>query len=175
MLIVRTSSDPRALIPSLRDIARSVAPAAPLESVLTMRDRVAGSLARPRLYAILLGAFAAFALAIAGVGLFGVLSYSVAQRAREIGVRSALGAQVRDIVGLVLRQSMGIALTGVVAGIVASFWITKALQQFLYGVTPHDAVSFAAVALLLLMVAAIATIVPARRAASVDPVSVLRS
>jgi predicted permease len=139
MLLVRTSSDPRPIIPSLRDIAQSAAPTAPLESILTMRDRVADSLARPRLYAILLGAFAGFALAIAGVGLFGVLSYSVAQRSREIGVRAALGAQVRDIVGLVLRQSMGIALTGVVAGIVASFWITRALKQFLYGVVTRRA------------------------------------
>ncbi len=175
MLIVRTSSEPRALVPSLRGVVQTVAPTAPLESVLTMSDRVAISLARPRLYAILLGAFATFALAIAGVGLFGVLSYSVAQRSREIGVRAALGAQVRDIVGLVLRQSMAIAVTGVVVGIVASFWITKALQQFLYGVTPHDALSFALVAVVLLAVAAVATIVPARRAASVDPVKVLRT
>src|SRR5207302_1721716 len=118
--------------------------------------RVADSLANPRLYAMLLGAFAVFALLIAGVGLFGVLSYSVAQRAREIGVRAALGAQVRDIVGLVLRQSMAIAVSGVIAGIIASLWISKALQQFLYGITPHDALTFAAVALLLLIVAAIA-------------------
>jgi ABC-type antimicrobial peptide transport system permease subunit len=174
MLVVRTSSDPRALIPSLRDIAQGVAPAAPLESVLTMQDRVAGSLARPRLYAILLGAFAAFALLIAGVGLFGVLSYSVAQRSREIGVRAALGAQVRDIVGLVLRQSMAIALSGVAAGMVASFWIAQTLRQFLYGVTPRDALSFVLVGVVLLAVAAVATIVPAKRAATMDPVTVLR-
>jgi len=174
-LVVRTSSDPQALVPTLRDLVRTAAPSAPLESVMTMRERVANNLANPRLYATLLGAFALFALLIAGVGLFGVLSYSVAQRSREIGVRTALGAQVRDIVGLVLRQSMTIALSGVAVGIVASFWISKTLQQFLYGITPHDAVSFAAVALLLLAVAAIATIVPAKRAASVDPVSVLRS
>ena len=175
MIVVRTSSDPSALIPLLRDIAQNAAPTAPLESVMTMRDRVADSLAKPRLYAILLGTFGAFALVIAGVGLFGVLSYSVAQRSREIGVRSALGAQVRDIIGLVLRQSMAIAVTGAATGVVASFWISKALQQFLYGVTPHDALSFTGVAVLLLVVAAVATIVPARRAASVDPVSVLRS
>jgi putative ABC transport system permease protein len=174
MIIIRTSGDPLALIPTLRDIAQNAAPAAPLESVMTMRDRVGVSLAKPRLYAILLGTFAVFALAIAAVGLFGVLSYSVAQRAREIGVRAALGAQVRDIVSLVLRQSMAIALTGVAGGIIASFWIAKALQQFLYGVTSHDAVSFALVAGVLLLAAAIATIVPAKRAASVDPVSVLR-
>jgi putative ABC transport system permease protein len=174
-LVVRTSADPQDLVPILRDIVRTAAPTAPLESVMTMRERVADSLANPRLYAALLGAFALFGLLIAGVGLFGVLSYSVAQRSREIGVRAALGAQVRDIVGLVLRQSMAIALTGVAAGIVASFWISRTLQQFLYGVRPHDAVSFTAVAVLLLVVAGVATIVPARRAASVDPAKVLRS
>jgi predicted permease len=174
-LIVRTSGEPQALVPSLRAIVRTAAPTSPIESVLTMRDRVADSLARPRLYAMLLGTFAAFALAIAGVGLFGVLSYSVAQRSREIGVRTALGAQVRDIVGLVVGQSMAIAGAGVVVGLVASFWLTRALQRFLYGITPHDAASFAAVAALLTIVAAVASIVPARRAAKVDPVKVLRA
>ena len=115
------------------------------------------------------GAFAAFALAIAGVGLFGVLSYTVAQRAREIGVRTALGAQVRDIVGLVIGQSRRAGLT---AGLIASFWLTSALQKFLFGVTPHDTVSFVAVAALLLAVSVLASIVPARRAARVDPVKV---
>ena len=174
-LIVRTSSDPEALVPTLRDIVRTVVPAAPLESVMTMRDRVAGSLANPRLYAMLLGAFAAFALLIAGVGLFGVLSYSVAQRSREIGVRTALGAQLRDIVGLVVRQSMAIALAGLAIGIVASYWVSRLLTTFLYGVTPHDAFSYAAVAIVLLAVAALASVVPARRAARVDPVKVLRA
>ena len=173
--IVRTTDDPRPLIPSLRAIVAGAAPGAPLESVMTMRDRVADSLSKPRLYAVLLGTFAAFSLAIAGVGLFGVLSYSVAQRSREIGVRSALGAQVRDIVGLVVGQSMTIASAGVAAGLIAAYWVSKALERFLYGVTAHDAVSFAAVAALLLIVAAVATIVPARRAAAVDPVKVLRA
>jgi putative ABC transport system permease protein len=174
-LIVRTSSDPRALIPTLRAIVAAAAPGAPVESVMTMRDRVAESLAQPRLYAVLLGTFASFALAIAGVGLFGVLSYSVAQRAREIGVRSALGAQVRDIVVLVLGQSMTIAVGGLLAGLVASYWVSQALRTFLYGVSPHDTLTFAAVAAVLLVVAALASLVPARRAASVDPVKVLRA
>jgi putative ABC transport system permease protein len=172
--VIRTSEDPRALASTLRDIVRSAAPAAPLESVMTMRDRVAASLANPRLYAALLGAFAAFALLIAGIGLFGVLSYSVAQRAREIGVRSALGAQLRDIIALVVGQSMAIAVGGLAAGFVASFWVNRALRTFLYGVTPHDTLSFAAVAALLLLVAALASVIPARRAARIDPVRVLR-
>jgi predicted permease len=173
-LIVRTSGDPGAFVPSLRAVVQGSVPAAPLESVMTMKDRVADSLSQPRLYAVLLGTFAVFALAIAGVGLFGVLSYTVALRAREIGVRTALGAQVRDIIGLVVGQSIAIAGAGVVLGLVASLWLTRALRNFLYGVTPHDLVSFAAVAAVLLIVAAAASIVPARRAARVDPVRVLR-
>jgi putative ABC transport system permease protein len=174
-VIVRTSSDPRDAVPSLRAIVTTAAPSAPLESVMTMRDRVADSLSRPRLYAVLLGTFAAFALAIAGVGLFGVLSYSVALRTREIGVRAALGAQTADIVRLVVRHAVVIAGAGLAMGLVASFWITAALRTFLYGVTPHDGLTFAAVAALLMLVAIAASIVPARRAARVDPVEVLRS
>jgi putative ABC transport system permease protein len=174
-LIVRSSSDPQALVPTLRDLVRTASPEAPLESVMTMRDRVADSLANPRLYAALLGVFALFALLIAGLGLFGVLSYSVAQRAREIGVRTALGAQLRDIVGLVVRQSMTIAVVGLALGIVASYWVSRLLATFLYGVTPHDVISYIAVALVLLAVAALASVVPARRAARVDPVKVLRA
>ena len=173
-LVMRTSEDPTSIVPALRSIVTQAAPSAPLESIMTMEDRVSASLAKPRLYAVLLGTFAAFALAIAGVGLFGVLSYSVAQRAREIGVRTALGAQLRDIVGLVLRQSVTIAAAGLAAGLTASLWLTSALQTYLFGVTPRDITSFAAVAIVLLAVAALASIVPARRAARVDPVRVLR-
>ena len=172
--VLRAAGDPRSLVPAVRTILRDAAPRAPIESIVTMEDRVATSLSRPRLYAVLLGTFALFALAIAGVGLFGVLSYAVSLRAREIGVRTALGAQVRDIVTLVVGQSLAIAIGGVAVGLIASFWLTGALQKFLYGVTPRDAVSFAAVAALLLVVAVLASIVPARRAARVDPVNALR-
>ena len=173
-LVVRSDGDPLAIIGSVREAVRAAAPNAPLEGVTTMERKAAATLSRPRLYAVLLTTFAAFALAIAGVGLFGVLSYMVAQRTREIGVRSALGAQVADIVALVLRQSMAIAGAGVVVGMIASLWLARGLQKFLFGVTPHDFASFAAVGLLLIVVAAIASVVPARRAARVDPVKVLR-
>jgi len=174
-LIVRASSDPRALVAIVRDVVRAAAPSAPLESVMTMRDRVAGSLANPRLYAIVLATFAAFALLIAGVGLFGVLSYSVALRRREIGVRSALGATRRDIVLLIARQSLAIVAAGVAIGLLASAWATRFLGTLLYGVTAHDGLSFAAVAGVLFAVAIVATLVPARRAAQVDPARVLRA
>ena len=173
-LIVRTSSDPRELVPVLRGIVQAAAPAAPLESIMTMRDRVAGSLANPRLYAVVLATFAGFALLIAAVGLFGVLSYTVALRRREIGVRSALGATGRDIVLLVARQSLAIVAAGIAIGLLASAWATRLLGTLLYGVTTHDAVSFALVAAVLFAAAIVATIVPARRAAYVDPAKVLR-
>jgi ABC-type antimicrobial peptide transport system permease subunit len=126
------------------------------------------------LYALVLGVFAAFALLIAGVGLFGVLSYAVAQRAREIGIRAALGAQMRDIVALVAGQSATIAGAGVALGLIASLGLGGLLRTLLYGVAPYDAFSFAAVAALLVVVATLASVVPARRAATIDPVRVLR-
>jgi ABC-type antimicrobial peptide transport system permease subunit len=173
--VIRTGGDPRELASLLRTAVREEAPQAPFEQVATLEDLVSRSVEQPRLYAVVLGTFAAFALAIAGVGLFGVLSYSVAQRTREIGVRTALGAQARDIVALVAGQSLRIACAGVAAGLLLSLWMSRALRAFLYGVTAHDAVTFAAVGVLLVAVALVAAAVPARRAARVDPVKVLRA
>jgi ABC-type antimicrobial peptide transport system permease subunit len=174
-IVIRTSSDPRPLVATFRSIVRQEDPNVPIESVQTLEDLISESLARPHLYAVLLGTFAAFALAVAGVGLFGVLSHSVAQRAREIGIRSALGAQTRDIVGLVVGQSIRIAGAGIVAGTIASLWLSQTMQKLLYGVTPHDTWSFVAVGVILLAVSALASYLPARRAARVDPVAVLRA
>jgi predicted lysophospholipase L1 biosynthesis ABC-type transport system permease subunit len=173
-LLVRSRSDPLRLAPTVRSIVREAAPGVPIDSIGTMEDLVSGSLSRPRLYALVLGVFAAFALLIAGVGLFGVLSYAVAQRAREIGIRAALGAQMRDIVVLVAGQSATIAGAGVALGLVASLGLGGLLRTLLYGVAPYDAFSFAAVAALLVVVATLASVVPARRAATIDPVRVLR-
>jgi putative ABC transport system permease protein len=133
------------------------------------------SLARPRTYALLLAGFAGFALAIAGVGLFGVLSYSVARRTREIGVRTALGAQTRDIVRMIFRQGLGITGLGVLTGLLMSVAAARSLSTFLFGVTPFDATSFLVVPLLLAVVAVAACLVPARRAARVDPLQALRA
>ena len=141
---------------------------------MTMEQRLLGSLARPRLYAIMLGGFAVCALAIAAVGLFGVLSYTVAQRSREIAVRSALGARPIDIVLLVVGQGLAITGIGLVAGVAAALILTRSISTFLYGVNVHDRVTFVAVPLLLLTVAAIACFVPARRAARLDPLRVLK-
>ena len=174
LFIIRTSDDPAAHVATLRSLVRAEDPDVALDSVMTMEERVVTSLAKPRFYALLVGGFAAFALAIAGVGLFGVLSYGVAQRAREIGVRTALGATTSDIVSLVLKQALAITIAGLAAGVWTSFALLRYLSTMLYGVTPHDALSFLVVPLVIALVAALACVVPARRAARVDPLRALR-
>jgi len=175
IVIVRSSGDPVPYASILRDLVKQEAPALALDSVMTMDDRVMTSLARPRTYALLLAGFAAFALAIAGVGLFGVLSYSVAQRTREIGVRTALGAQARDIVRLILREGLGMTALGIVTGLLMSAAAARSLSTFLFGVTAFDATSFLVVPLVLAVVAVAACLAPARRAARVDPLQALRA
>jgi putative ABC transport system permease protein len=175
ILVVRTVGDPLPQAGLLRTAVREQDPAILVHSVMTMEERVVTSLAKPRLYAMMLGAFGGFALAIAAVGLFSVLSYSVAHRAREIGVRTALGAQTRDIVALVLKQAAGIAIGGVVFGLAASVLLSRFLTAFLYGVVAHDLTSFAVVAVVLMLAVALACVVPARRAARVNPLIAMRS
>jgi putative ABC transport system permease protein len=175
ILVIRTAADPTTHVPTLHRLVKEEAPTLALDSVMTMEDRVMTSLAKPRLYAVVLAWFGVFALLIAGVGLFGVLSFSVAQRTREIGVRSALGAQARDIVTLVLRQTLWIVGIGVLFGLVAALSGVRLLSAFLYGISPHDALTFVAVPIVIVAVAAIACLVPARRAARVDPLTALRA
>ena len=169
-----TTEDPRALVTTLRSAVREADGRLVPEAVATMEDWLLTTLARPRLYAIVLGAFAAFALAIAGVGLFGVLSYTLAQRSRELAVRAALGARPADIMGLVLQQGLLVTIAGLAAGLVGSLWLTRLLSSQLYGVTRDDALTYVAVPVLLLAVAAAACAGPAWRAARLDPVKVLR-
>jgi len=173
-LTMRTAGDPASLGPTLRALVREQDDTLAIESVMTMSDRVWSSLQEPRLYALLLGGFAFFALAIAAVGLFGILSYSVSQRTREIGVRTALGATPAAIVRLVVLQGLAVTAAGGAAGLLASFWLARTIGAFLYGVSSHDAVSFVAVPLVLLLMALSACAVPARRAAQVDPQRALR-
>ena len=173
-LVARMDGDPSVLAPALRAIVRERAPDLVVESIMTMEDRLLSSLSRPRTYALVLGAFAAFALAIAGVGLFGVLSYGVAQRTREIGVRTALGARTVDIVAMVLRSGMAIVAAGLTAGLAAAALLVQSLSKILYGVGPFDPATFIAVPLVLTLTAALACIAPARRAARIDPLKALR-
>jgi putative ABC transport system permease protein len=173
-LVIRTAGDPAVLALDLRSIVRQEDPSLALESVMTMSDRLVQSLAKPRLYAVILGGFAVFAVLIAGVGLFGVLSYAVALRSREIGVRTALGAAPRDIISLVVRQSAVVTAAGVALGLGGAYLLAASMSTVLYGVRPADPPTFLAVPAVLGIVALAACVVPARRAAALDPLRVLK-
>jgi putative ABC transport system permease protein len=175
VIMARTAGNPADLAGPLRAIVREENPTLGVDSVMTMDERLLTSLARPRLYAVLLGAFGGFALLVAGAGLFGVLSYSVSQRSREIGVRAALGAQPADIIRLVVRQGLVMTMAGLVAGLAAAAALVKLIGTMLYGVTTRDPVSYAFVALALMLAAGVACVVPARRAARIDPLKAMRS
>jgi putative ABC transport system permease protein len=173
--MARTDSAPSHLVPSIRTLVREQAPALVLDSVMTMEERVMQSLSRPRAYALVVGVMAAFALTIACVGLFGVLSYSVAQRTREIGVRTALGARTGDIVSLVVRSGLTIVAAGVAGGLATGALLVQSLSKILYGVRPFDPLTFALVPVFLILAAAVACAAPARRAARIDPLRALRT
>jgi putative ABC transport system permease protein len=173
-LVVRTEDDPAAYVDSLRQLVREQDPAIAIDSVLTMDQRVGASLSKPRSYATLLGGFALFALLIAGTGLFAVLSYTVAQRSRELAVRSSLGATRGNIVGLVFRQMAMTTGGGLAIGLAAAWFLSTTLAPFVYGVRPRDWMSFTASAAVLLLVGGLACVVPARRVAQTDPIQVLR-
>lgn len=172
-LMVRTAREPEALAPLVRELVAEQDPAAAVETA-TLSSRVSASLAQPRFAAAALSAFALLALALAATGLYGVLSYEVSQRRREIGVRSALGAGRGRIVRGVLRQGLAVTAAGLAVGVAGAAGLTRLLESLLFGIEPLDAAAFAAAPLLLLAVAAAACLLPARRAAAVDPCEALR-
>ena len=173
-VVLRTADDPAAHIDTLRTALREEDPTLALDAVMTMDQRVGRSVARPRTYAVLLGGFAVFALIIAGAGLFGVLSYSVTQRSRELAVRTALGASRAAVVGVALKQ-IGVALlAGLAVGLAMAIAFSKNLSPFLYGVSTSDWLSFGVAPVVLLIVGVVACVVPARRVAQTDPIQVLR-
>lgn len=174
-LVVRTSGDPAALAPAVRRLVRSFDRDLPVSEVQTMEEVVAESNSGPRLYLILLGAFAAVALVLAAVGIYGVISYSVSRRTHEIGIRMALGATRGEVVRLVVSQGMVQALAGAGVGLLGALGLTRLMSDLLYGVRPTDAVTFLAVPLVLGAVAAAASYIPARRVARIDPMAALRS
>jgi ABC-type antimicrobial peptide transport system permease subunit len=140
-----------------------------------MTDVVDASIATPRLTGSLLTIFAALALALAAIGVSGVLAYLVSRRRREIGVRMALGASRANVIGLIVRRGAATAAVGIVAGVIAAFFLTRLMQGLLYGVAPRDFGTFAGVSLLLLAIALVASAVPAFRAARVNPLEAFRS
>ena len=174
-ILVRTAGDPVALIPTLRSVVREQNAAAAIDSIMTMEERLQVRLQGPRLAAVLLSGFAGFALLVAAVGLFGVLSYTVAQRSRELAVRSALGARPVDILALVLRQGLSIAAAGAALGLPVAFALARATGSNLYGVAPGDPAVYVSVAVTLTAVALCACALPAWRAARVDPLRSLKA
>ena len=173
-LVVRTVGDPHALVGTVRKEVQSMDGNAPVFSVVTAEEYMARSVASTRFNMTLLAAFAAVALLLTAVGLYGVISFSVSQSTHEIGIRIALGAQTSDVLKLVIGQGMILTFVGVLAGLAAAYWLTRLMASLLFGVGATDFVTFAGVSLLLLVVAALACYIPARRASRVDPVVALR-
>jgi putative ABC transport system permease protein len=173
-LVVRSSGDPMAMTSAVRAAVQSVDKDQPIANVSSMADILSSSVAEPRFRTFLLSAFAGLALALAGVGIYGVMSYAVARRTHEIGIRIALGARPRETLMLVVGQGMTLALIGVVVGLAAAFGLTRLLSSLLFGVSATDPLTFAAIALLLTSVAALACYFPARRATRIEPMQALR-
>jgi predicted permease len=173
-ILVRTSSDPLPVVSSVRNELHQLDPEQPMASVATMDELLADSLSRSRFTMLLLSIFAALALALACVGIYGLIAYSVTQRTQELGVRIALGAQRRDVLRLVLAQGTRLTLLGVAIGIVAALVLSRVMTTLLFGISTTDPLTFAAVAGLLAFVALAACLIPARRATRVDPIVALR-
>jgi putative ABC transport system permease protein len=173
-LAVRTASAPESLAAVVQSEIHSLDKDLPLFSPRPMEVVLAASIADRRFNLLLLGVFASLGLVLAAVGIYGVISYTVARRIHEIGIRMALGAQASDVFALVVGQGLRLAILGVAVGLMGALALTRVLSRLLFGVTPTDPVTFAGVALLLLFVAALACYIPARRALRVDPVEALR-
>jgi putative ABC transport system permease protein len=173
-LVIRTTADPMSIAGSVRKEVLAVDSEQPIAAVRPMTALVETSTSSQRYNTTLLGLFAVLAVVLAATGIYGVMSYTVAQRTHEIGVRIALGARRFDVVKLVLRQGMWLALTGVVLGLLGAYLSTQVMAAFLFGVTARDPITFAVVSASLLAVAFIACLVPALRATKVDPLVALR-
>jgi predicted permease len=174
VLVVRTERDPMSLLAAMRTEIAALDKELPLSDVRTLEQIASSAVARTRFTMLLLSVFAGVALLLAAVGIYGVVSYSVTQRTHEIGIRVALGAQRRDVIGLVARQGMTLALAGMGAGLAAALVLTRVMSSLLFGVSAADPITFAGIAVLLMGVALGACFVPARRAMKMDPMSALR-
>ena len=172
-VVVRAQIAPSSLVPSMREAVRSLDPEMPV-NFRTLDQVYSSSLDQHRFSLVIFGVFGTVALLLAAMGIYGVTAYSVAQRTQEIGIRMALGARMIDVLKLVLRGGMSLALIGAAIGLVSAFAVTRVMSSLLFGVTPTDLATFAAVALLLLVVAFLACYIPARRATKVDPLVALR-
>jgi putative ABC transport system permease protein len=173
-MVVRTTNDPHSLITAVQNEVHSMDQELPVFNVKTMDEYISATVAAPRFNTTLLAIFAAVALVLTIVGLYGVMSYSVAQRTNEIGIRMALGAQTRDVLRLIVSQGFKLVLLGLAIGLVGAFMLMRVIASLLFGVTTKDPATFAAVAVVLAFVALLACYIPARRATRLDPLRALR-
>ena len=173
-LALRTSVDPLSLTNAVREKVWSLDRNIPIANVQTMEQLIHSAVVQPRFNTVLLGIFAFVALTLGGVGIYGVISFTVGQRTQEIGIRMALGARACDILRLVVRRGLGLALTGMAAGIACAVAVSRLLTTLLFEVSPTDPLTFVVVTLLLATVALLACYIPARRATKVDPLVALR-
>jgi predicted permease len=174
-IVARTTGEPMRAAGAIREEVRRLDPTLPVANVRPMDEVVAAALATPRLTGFLLGAFAAIALALAAVGIYGVLAYLVSQRTQEIGVRLAIGADRSQVLRMILRQGMALAAGGIAVGIAAALLLTQLMQSLLYEVEPVDPLVFVAVPAMLFVVSLVASYVPALRATKVSPLIALRT
>ena len=174
MVTVRTAGDPLAVVPFFREAAAAANPRVSVGEVMTMDARLTAAVEQPRFYAVFVGFFAGLALFLAAFGIYALLSYTVSQRRREIGLRMALGAQRRDVLALVMRQGAGLVAAGIVLGVLASAASARLLESFLFGVAAGDRLTFVAAPLVLAGVAMFACWLPGQRAARIDPMDALR-
>ena len=174
-VVVKTTTPPESLVAAIRQEVHAIDPNLPVSNIGSLEKIISESISQPRFYMLLLGIFASVALLLAAIGIFGVLSYAVSQRTREIGIRMALGAPGRTVVNLIVRQAMILVVSGVIAGTTAALFVSQTMTKMLFGVTPTDPVTFAGVAAVLVGVALFASYLPARRATRVDPIVALRA
>jgi predicted permease len=173
-LVIRTSGDPMNLVTAVRDKIRDVDPEQPVANVRSMEEILDGEVGPRRLGMLLVGAFAVLALVLAALGLYGILSYFVAQHTSEIGVRLALGAEPRELLGWVVRRGLQLTALGVIGGLVCALALTRWMESLLFEVKRTDPITYALVALAVAGVSVLACYVPARRATRVDPIVALR-
>jgi ABC-type antimicrobial peptide transport system permease subunit len=173
-VVARTSSDPAALASAITHEIHALEPDAPVYDVSTMQNRLSQSLARQRFAMLMLGAFAVFAVILAAIGVYGVMSYLVTQGTRDIAIRIALGAQESNILRLVVRQGMTLATVGIAAGLTGALILSQVMSALLFGISARDAITFTTVPTILAAIALAACYIPARRALKVDPMTALR-
>ena len=174
-VVLKSIGDPNALAGSLRQAVRDVDPDMPVSTLMSMSQVVSDSIDEPRFLAFLVSVFAALALMLSAIGIYGVMAYAVSQRTSEIGVRMALGAGRSEVFGLIVREGLKLTVLGIALGLVASFALAHSISSLLFGVAASDPMTFVVTTSILLAVATLASIVPAHRATRVDPIVALRA